>query len=82
MAKAFHFLQDEGTLNFQGKQMLELGSGVGLLGLYLTCLGANVVLTDLPQLKDIVERNININKDLFKGEAEFSVLNWKKHNKT
>ena len=44
-----------------------MGCGVGLVGLYLGCLGANVILTDLPSMKDMVERNININKDKIKG---------------
>ncbi len=58
--------------------MLEFGSGVGLLGIYLAALGANVVLSDLPAIKDMAERNINLNRDVLKGEAEFVVLNWKK----
>ena len=81
MAKTLHFLQDEGTIDFKGKQVLELGSGVGLLGIYLGCLGANVVLTDLPVLKSLSPNNINLNREMLKGKAEWVVLNWKKNQK-
>lgn len=65
-------------MNFAGKQILELGCGVGLLSVYLGCLGANVIMTDLPPLKELIEKNININRYMLKGELEFGVLNWKK----
>lgn len=69
MAKCLHILQEESIINLKGKNILEFGSGVGLLGIYLSCIGANTVLSDLPQLKDIVVRNINLNRDILKGEA-------------
>lgn len=47
--------------------MLEFGSGVGLLAIYLCSLGVNVVLSDLPQMKDMAERNINLNRDILKA---------------
>jgi hypothetical protein len=33
-----------------GANVLELGAGVGVVGTYLSCLGANILLTDLPTL--------------------------------
>ena len=45
-----------------GKTVLELGCGVGLVGLYLAALGTNVALCDTPALKDLVDKNININR--------------------
>ena len=49
------------------------------MGIYLACLGANVVLSDLPVLKEMIEKNVNLNRELLKGKAEFAVLNWKKN---
>jgi hypothetical protein len=34
----------------QGKYVVELGTGCGLVGLVLACLGAHVLLTDLPHV--------------------------------
>ena len=31
-------------------------------------------------MKDMVERNINLNRDLLKGSADYAVLNWKTAN--
>jgi hypothetical protein len=55
---------------------LELGSGVGLLGVYLGCLGANVIMGDVASMKDMATRNININKKIIKGDVSFAVVNW------
>lgn len=35
-----------------GAAVVELGAGVGVVGTYLACVGANVLLTDLPTLVD------------------------------
>lgn len=51
LAKALHFQHEEGIINLNKKHVLELGSGVGMLGIYLACLGARVILSDLPMLK-------------------------------
>lgn len=53
MSKALHFMQEEGSLNLAGKRLLEFGSGAGFLGIYLGCIGANVLLTDLPPIKEM-----------------------------
>ena len=69
MAKCLHFMSEEGSLDLSKKHILELGCGMGLLGIYLACIGGTVMLTDLPVVKDMVERNINLNKKLLKGSA-------------
>lgn len=46
------------------------------MGVYLACIGCDVILADFPSMKDLVERNIGINKSHFKGKAEFTVANW------
>jgi predicted RNA methylase len=60
----------------QGKAILDLGCGVGFVGVYLACLGCQVILADFPSMKDLAERNIGINKPLFKGKIDFTVANW------
>jgi tRNA1(Val) A37 N6-methylase TrmN6 len=64
-------LQEEYVIDFKGKNLWEFGSGVGLLGIYLGAMGANIVLSDLPQLKNMIERNINLNKNMLKGSVSF-----------
>lgn len=49
---------------------------MGFLGVYLACLGSDVVLGDVPSMRDLAERNININRQILKGKVSFSVANW------
>lgn len=53
LAKTLHYMQDETLMRLTGKNVLELGAGVGLVGIYLACLGSNVVMADLPALRDM-----------------------------
>lgn len=75
-AKTLHYLAEEGSFDLKGKAVLDLGCGVGFFGVYLACLGCEVILADMPSMKDLVERNIGLNKSLFKGKADFVVANW------
>jgi predicted RNA methylase len=59
-----------------GTNILDLGCGTGLLGVYLCCLGANTFLADVPSVRDLAERNISLNKNLLKGKSEFISVNW------
>jgi len=54
LAKALHYLTEEGVLNVHNKTILELGCGVGLLGIYLAAIGNKVIMSDLPAIKDLV----------------------------
>ena len=56
--------------------MLELGCGAGLLGVYLGALGANVLMADVPSVRDLAQRNIHLNKSIIKGKVEFITANW------
>ncbi|TFJ85459.1 hypothetical protein NSK_002969 [Nannochloropsis salina CCMP1776] len=54
-----HFFQKEFPPgHFQGARVLELGSGTGLVGITLTLLGAQVVLTDLPAFLPLLRNNV------------------------
>ncbi|CAH0388924.1 unnamed protein product [Bemisia tabaci] len=63
----------------RGKNVLELGAGLGCAGVATACLGGNVTLTDLPEMlpymQDSINRNIdNIEKTAGKIRAE--ILYW------
>jgi len=48
-----------------GARVLELGSGVGVLGSYLSAIGSQVLMTDLPTLvENSIDMNIVRNKDV------------------
>lgn len=60
-------------------QVLELGSGTGLVGLAMASLGADVVLTDLPSICPNLSRNAKENSAVTRrncGSARTAVLDW------
>jgi hypothetical protein len=61
-----------------GFQILELGSGCGVVGLSLaqTVPGARVLLTDLPEAEEIVERNITQAQLAEGATVAFRELDW------
>ena len=56
---------------------IELGAGVGLAGLTLAHLvpGANIMLTDVPEVEQLLERSIAAN-DMDPKTVHFGVLDW------
>ena len=42
---------------------------MGLLGVYLGCIGCNVLMADVPSVRDLAERNIGLNKGLIRGKV-------------
>ncbi|CAG2064448.1 unnamed protein product [Timema podura] len=61
------------------KKILELGAGLGCVGLFAACLGGEVVMTDLPEVMPLLQMNIDGNKALWteqRGRAIAKVLKW------
>ncbi|CAG5131101.1 unnamed protein product [Candidula unifasciata] len=64
------------SLDFQGKSMLDLGSGTGAVGLVTACLGARAIVTDLPDFVPLMQYNITENKGKFTGSCSAEPLRW------
>ncbi|KAF1944657.1 hypothetical protein EJ02DRAFT_340559, partial [Clathrospora elynae] len=63
----------------QKLQVLELGSGTGLVGLAMAGLGADVVLTDLPSICTNLARNAQANREIVSqngGSTRTAILDW------
>ncbi|XP_066284194.1 protein N-lysine methyltransferase METTL21A-like isoform X1 [Branchiostoma lanceolatum] len=49
------------NMSFEDKKVIELGAGTGLVGIALSFLGADVTLTDLPDIISYTEENVLMN---------------------
>ncbi|XP_034624539.1 protein-lysine methyltransferase METTL21D isoform X2 [Trachemys scripta elegans] len=58
------------------RAVLELGAGTGAVGLMAATLGADVTVTDLEELQDLLNINIEKNKHLVTGSVQAKVLKW------
>ncbi|KAH9950082.1 putative methyltransferase-domain-containing protein [Amylocystis lapponica] len=67
------YIAQHGSL-LKGKNVLELGSGTGLVGLVAGVLGAAVWITDQAPLLDIMRRNVEINNLALR--VSVAELNW------
>lgn len=76
LAKALAYLNEERVYTLKGKKIVELGCGAGLLSIYLAALGADVLATDLPIVKELVERNLRDNRIVVHDRVKFVPFNW------
>ena len=78
MCKFFEDEQKFPLSYFQGKRILELGSGVGLLGIAIASLGVPIVLTEQKSILEIFQLNVKQNILSFRnyfGEMMFLHFN-------
>jgi predicted nicotinamide N-methyase len=79
LAKRLHRF-DLASLKAGGNlQVLELGAGTGLVGFAMASLGADVVLTDLPNIHDNLARNAKDNSETIEqsgGSSRTGILDW------
>ncbi|XP_073519362.1 LOW QUALITY PROTEIN: EEF1A lysine methyltransferase 3 [Phyllobates terribilis] len=52
---------EEQKLNFQGKKVIELGAGTGIVGILVSLLGGDVTVTDLPHALPQIRKNVLAN---------------------
>ncbi|GAB2219941.1 hypothetical protein Drorol1_Dr00007582 [Drosera rotundifolia] len=78
LGKFLEHAVDTGRLHLQGKRAIELGSGCGLVGCIAALLGAQVVLTDLPDRLRLLRKNVETNLGLgvMRGSAMVRELIW------
>lgn len=65
----------------RGLRILELGAGVGTLGIALAMAGAHVVISDIPELLPLMEKNVQFNTSQIRrrsgGEGHCVAVAWK-----
>ncbi|GFP95793.1 protein n-lysine methyltransferase mettl21a [Phtheirospermum japonicum] len=68
---------ESGEISLQGKKVVELGSGCGLVGCIAALLGAQVILTDMPDRLKLLKKNVetNLYGDV-RGSATVNELTW------
>ncbi|KAJ8767751.1 hypothetical protein K2173_020691 [Erythroxylum novogranatense] len=78
LGKFLEHAVDSRVLSLQGKKVVELGSGCGLVGCISALLGAQVLLTDLPDRLRLLKKNIetNLRQVNLRGYAVAKELIW------
>eukprot|EP01097_Dermamoeba_algensis_P008919 TRINITY_DN6137_c0_g1_i1.p1 TRINITY_DN6137_c0_g1~~TRINITY_DN6137_c0_g1_i1.p1 ORF type:complete len:245 (+),score=60.79 TRINITY_DN6137_c0_g1_i1:36-737(+) len=71
-----HYLTNEFPAGyFKGKRCIELGSGTGIVGICLALLGAEVIMTDLGIMLDVLKTNVQTNLPSYPN-AQVKELCW------
>ncbi|TFK86434.1 hypothetical protein K466DRAFT_550388 [Polyporus arcularius HHB13444] len=68
------YIARKGSESLRGKNVLELGSGTGLVGLVAGALGAHVCITDQAPLLGIMKQNVSLNH--LARHVTVAELNW------
>ncbi|KAK4749046.1 hypothetical protein SAY87_026495 [Trapa incisa] len=77
LGKFLEHAVDSRKLVLQGKKVVELGSGCGLVGCIAALLGANTILTDLPDRIRLLKKNAETNiRCGVRGSATVRELTW------
>lgn len=77
LGKFLEHAVDSGMLSLQSKKVIELGSGCGLVGCIAALLGAQVILTDLPDRLRLLKKNVETNlRHGVRGSALVTDLTW------
>nr|XP_009787894.1 PREDICTED: protein N-lysine methyltransferase METTL21A [Nicotiana sylvestris] len=77
LGKFLEHAVESGRIHLQGKKVVELGSGCGLVGCIAALLGGQVILTDLPDRLRLLKKNVeaNLYGDV-RGSATVDELTW------
>ncbi|XP_065611730.1 protein N-lysine methyltransferase METTL21D isoform X1 [Cyrtonyx montezumae] len=67
---------ERGAWPLSRRAVLELGAGTGAVGIMAATLGADVTLTDLRELQELLAVNIENNRHLVTGSVRAEVLKW------
>ncbi|KAB2633809.1 protein N-lysine methyltransferase METTL21A [Pyrus ussuriensis x Pyrus communis] len=78
LGKFLEHASDAELLPLQGKKVVALGSGCGLVGCIAALLGGQVVLTDLPDRLRLLRKNIEVNlrHGDMRGSAKVMEFTW------
>ncbi|XP_049452394.1 uncharacterized protein LOC125901063 [Epinephelus fuscoguttatus] len=77
LALCSYLENNRNTVNLQGKEVLELGSGTGLVTIVASLLGASVTATDLPDVLSNLQANVTRNtRGRCRHTPKVEILSW------